>query len=237
MVIWRRRVEDWYPDLDKQTYFLPPLFFNRQHHEVQPVAGRAVPVLQPPEAGRPNGTAPPFLESDVRDDTCQRRVLHCFQQLAERLKEVMFVISQLNYKHYLGEPCYSAAAGLLPRPVDLKEVKKDRGDFDLLIVHRFYGLMVGEIKAVGDMFSSLSTSEQKQDIIVAKRVQRAIEQLRKSDDVLRHLVSDQPVPPKISETVMLPNISMSQLQRVLDRDPQLRHVSCSTVHFKPEKPN
>ena len=80
----------------------------------------------------------------------------------------MFVISQLNFGDYLNEPCYSAAASLLPRPIDLKSQHKHRGDFDVLLLHRRYGVLVGEVKSIGDQFSTLFPSARLQDQKVAR---------------------------------------------------------------------
>ena len=41
------------------------------------------------------------------------------------------------------------------------------------------------------------------------------EQLQKADDVLRYLVWDLPCPPRVSKTVILPNVSRDQLRRVV----------------------
>nr|KAG5706697.1 hypothetical protein BaRGS_005767 [Batillaria attramentaria] len=76
------------------------------------------------------------------------------------------------------------------QPIDLKHAKKHKGDFDLLIIHKHYGLIVAEIKTVGDNFHSLGLTEQNQDNLVAVKVQQMVKQLDKAGDVLSHLVSD-----------------------------------------------
>lgn len=129
----------------------------------------------------------------------------------------MFVISQLDFGNYLNKPSYSAAAANLPRPINLRSKNIDRGDFDVLIIHRRHGILVGEIKAIGDRISP-------SDRDVKKRVERAINQLQKADEVLRHLVSDLQTAPRVQTTLMLPNISRAQLQRVLAGNPQLSQV-------------
>nr|KAG5685872.1 hypothetical protein BaRGS_003072 [Batillaria attramentaria] len=97
---------------------------------------------------------------DVRDDKAQVHVLHCLQELAEKRREVMFVMSQLDFDNYLSEPCYSGAVSQMKRPVDLSGQKLDKGDFDVLIVHRNYGLCAGEIKSVGFNAADRKLSEQ-----------------------------------------------------------------------------
>nr|KAG5687635.1 hypothetical protein BaRGS_008118 [Batillaria attramentaria] len=58
-------------------------------------------------------------------------------------RDVMFVLSQMGFGDYLDDPCYAAASSSLPRPVDLKKKQLDVGDFDVLIIHRQYGILAG----------------------------------------------------------------------------------------------
>ena len=70
-----------------------------------------------------------------------------------------------------------------------------------------------------------SSSSQQQDLQVQKKVEQAIKQLDKGDDVLGHLVSDlQPAKPRILKTLMLPNLTTADLQRVLADNQQLSQV-------------
>ena len=224
MTFWRQRVRDWFPNLYRRTYFLPPVFLNRtQRREVQ-VAGQTVHVTEPPVSNLPRGAAPALHESFVREDATQVKVLRCLHQLSEAQGEVMFVISQLNFGHYLNQPTYAAAAAALPRPIDLKAWNKHRGDFDVLIILRHYGILVCEIKTIGDNFPA-SMTQQQQDQKIADKIRLSIKQLGKADVVLVHLVSDQSTAPRILKTLMLPNITTAQLQSVLAADPQLSQVS------------
>ena len=187
------------------------------------VAGHTVYVTQPPVSDLPRGEGPALLESDVREDQSQRWILNCLYDLSKAQRGVMFVISQLSFGSYLKEPSYSAAASMLPRPIDLQSQNKHRGDFDVLVIHRQYGILVGEIKAVGNMLSSFPQQQQNQQL--KKKVEQAIKQLEKADDVLRHLVSDLRTTPRIRTTLMLPNITTAQLQQVLADNPRLRQVT------------
>nr|KAG5699419.1 hypothetical protein BaRGS_016265 [Batillaria attramentaria] len=129
----------------------------------------------------PRGAQPALQLSHVREDQTQQRILHCLQELAEVNEEPMIVVSQLQFGDYLRNPCYAAAASMLPRPFDLRKEEKHRGDFDLLVIHKHHGLLAAEIKTVGDNFASLSgLTEQRQDDLVAKKVQQAVKQLNKS---------------------------------------------------------
>ena len=215
-----KRVQGWYPNWSRTAYFLPPIFMNRTQHRPQRLAEQFHGVTHPPTSNLPAGSATWQLqESAVRDDECQRLVLDCLHKLAQT--EVMFVISQLQFGDYLS-PSYAAAASMFNRPIDLKLQNKHQGDFDVLLIHRKYGILVGEIKAIGDKLSGLSQTQQDQQL--KKKVEQSITQLQKADDVLKHLVSDLQTAPRIQKTLMLPNITKAQLQRVLADNPQLRQV-------------
>ncbi|XP_070182182.1 uncharacterized protein [Littorina saxatilis] len=226
---WRDRVNEWYPRWRERTYFVPPVIMYRTDHDTVQVAGVDVRVPRPPVSNLPRGAAPALQESEVLDDQTQQRVLHCLRKLSEVQHEVMFVLSNLRFEHYLSEPCFAAAAKTLPRPVDLKKQNQDRGDFDILIIHRKYGILACEIKAVGAKFSSLSLTEQQQLDLIEQKVKQAIKQLDKSGDVLSHLVSDMPSPPPIQKTLILPNVSTTQLRQVLDNSPQLLQDLCQCL--------
>nr|KAG5688053.1 hypothetical protein BaRGS_017807 [Batillaria attramentaria] len=166
---------------------------------------------------------PTFDESDTYDDRAQQHVLHCLMELGQRQQEVMFVLSQLEYGNYLNKPSYAAAAGHLPRPADLSR-SYHRGDFDVMVLHRNYGLLVGEIKSVGLKFASLSKSQAEADADVAKRVQTALKQLDKSETVIGHIVSDIAHGLLVKKTIMLPYVTAEQLERALKNNPQLAQV-------------
>ncbi|KAK7106507.1 hypothetical protein V1264_017757 [Littorina saxatilis] len=249
---WENVITDWYPRLEERAYFVPSVHFNRVHYDRQHVGGRHVPqtdhvpvlVPQLPVADRRPGDQS-VSDSDIRDDRTTQRLLACLRALADRQNEVMFVLSQLDFGDYLGEPCYSAAANAFARPIDLKKKKKKKktktkeaeeteeslheGDFDLLIFHREYGVLVGEVKIVGDNFSSLTLTQQQQDAIVVKKVEQAVKQLNKAEKVLTHILSDLQPPPRVRKSVMLPNLARSQLQRVLRNNLQLEQAVCQCM--------
>nr|KAG5688058.1 hypothetical protein BaRGS_017812 [Batillaria attramentaria] len=125
----------------------------------------------------------------IHDDSAQQHVLHCLQELGHRQKEVMFVLSQLSYDNYLNKPSYAAAVKLLNRSLDL-DTEYRRGDFDVIVVHRHYGILAGEIKTVGKQQPLYTTSQEKADADIAKRVEGAVKQLEKSEKVVKHIVED-----------------------------------------------
>ncbi|KAK7095123.1 hypothetical protein V1264_006573 [Littorina saxatilis] len=220
--MWRDRIEEWYPGLLERTFFLPPVVMRQTRYEEEQLAsGQSVLVAKPPVDKRGRGQGPVLSESDVREEDCQQKVLNCLQQLSVEEKEVMFILSQLKFGNYLGAPSYAAAASALPRPIDLKKDQKHQGDFDVLIIHKRCGIIVGEIKSVGADKTFFDKSQPEQDQLIKKKIEQSIKQLKKAEDVLLHIVSDMKKRPKVSKSLMMPNITRTQLQRVLTDDESL----------------
>lgn len=164
-----------------------------------------------------------FQLSDAQADFAQSFVLANLQELGRRQQEVMFIVSQLDFGCYMNRPCYAAAAARLPKPADLDE-KYRRGDFDVLVIHRLYGILAGEVKSVGLAHAGVEKTEEEADADVAVKVRKAIKQLDKSETVVRHLVSDVARGLAVRKTLFLPFVSGAQLQRVLGSNPQLEEV-------------
>nr|KAG5704127.1 hypothetical protein BaRGS_009657 [Batillaria attramentaria] len=139
----------------------------------------------------------------------------------------MFIVSQLNFSHYLSKASFDAAAAgaaLLPRPVDLSRDYR-RGDFDVLLIHPHLGILIAEVKSVGSNLADvLSKTEEQRDSDVTKRVKRAIKQLDKSEVVMKHMVSDITPDLVVKKTLILPYVTSAQLQRVLQADTNLEKV-------------
>ena len=136
----------------------------------------------------------------------------------------MFIVSQLNFSSYLNKPSYAAEAAQLPRLITLPE-KYRRGDFDILLIHRRYGVLIGEIKSVGRSQPKLGKTPAEDDADVAKRVGRAIKQLDKSEIVVKHVLDDIARGLTVRKTLFLPNVGNAQLRRVLGADPLLEQVT------------
>ena len=164
-----------------------------------------------------------ILESDTRDDFAQEHVLLCFQEFGISRREVMFVLSQLHFTGYLNKPSYSAATELFPKPMDLDEDDR-RGDFDLLLIHRVYGILLGELKSVGLHKDSNVSGDAPSDKTVTSRVLRAIKQLDKSERVVKYMASDLAPTLMVRKTLILPYVSKEQLQRCLRDDPKVEKV-------------
>nr|KAG5692908.1 hypothetical protein BaRGS_031412 [Batillaria attramentaria] len=168
-------------------------------------------------------------ETDSRDDFAQQHVLYCLQTLGEQRQEAMFVMSSLDFTHYLNKLDATHAAQF-PLPGDLPSTQRE-GDFDVIVIHRKYGVLLGEIKSVGIHGNNPT------DKAVADKVTKAVKQLDKCEKVVNHVMSDVAPGVSVRKTLILPYISRTQLQHVLDGDSQLAQADPTTqqaaaaVHF------
>lgn len=201
-------IRDWFPDLQEKTYYLPAVHMNKIQHRIAQVGGTEVKEIQKTP------------ESDWRDDEVMQRTLFCLRALTDTIKEPMVVLLQVQHDNYLHKPCYAAAAKMYPRPCDLPTNLK-RGDFDILFLHKHYGIIVAEIKSVG-----WRPGQTQDDETVLKKMRQAIDQLNKADTVLQHLVSDLKPSPRVTKTLILPNVSTARMTLLLQRDPQLAKDFC-----------
>ncbi|XP_025083117.1 uncharacterized protein LOC112557460 isoform X2 [Pomacea canaliculata] len=167
--------------------------------------------------------------NSVKNDSALQRVLLCLKERSEAKDEVMFVLSQMYFGQKSGEPCYSAAADYLPPshsvpPAPLRNWEE--GDFDLLIIHRRYGLVVCEVKAFGDNSSKSGMSQQDVDSKIRSKLKEAILQVDRAEAVLSHLVSDIVPGLRITKTIAFPNLTARQIQQALAEDPILTEALC-----------
>nr|KAG5688819.1 hypothetical protein BaRGS_017051 [Batillaria attramentaria] len=133
----------------------------------------------------------------------------------------MFVMSSLDFTDYLNKLDATHAAQF-PLPGDLPATQRE-GDFDVIVIHRKYGVLLGEIKSVGIHGNNPT------DKAVADKVSKAVKQLDKCERVVNHVMSDVAPGVSVRKTLILPYISRTQLQHVLDGDSQLAQRVCGCV--------
>ncbi|XP_025112759.1 uncharacterized protein LOC112575255 isoform X1 [Pomacea canaliculata] len=171
-------------------------------------------------------------ECDLRDDVAMQRVLFCLQKLSEKTGEILVGISQFYFGQYLGNPCYAPAAAQLPSPVNLPSSftrNWRQGDFDILIIHRHYGFVVCEVKAVGDNLNELDVPKESIDNNIRKKLKDAMRQLDKAEAMLSHLVSDIAAGLRITKTIAVPNLTTHQVQQAVSEDLQLTQDLCKCL--------
>ncbi|KAK7477371.1 hypothetical protein BaRGS_00031389, partial [Batillaria attramentaria] len=216
------------PVLLQRTIYAPPVHMNRELLQRVLFADKKVYITQPPVMTQNSGEHSVLQDSNVRDDDAQRHFLYCLRALTDELSERMTIVSQLRFEDYLKEPSYRASTEKFPKPVDTKH---PRGDFDFLIIHPVHGLLIIEIKAIGDRFDP-SLSEAKKDELVSRKIRLAIKQLDKGKAVLTHLISDKKPAPPVKTALVMPNIGKDQLERVLRNNHKLKTDLCKCLDIE-----
>lgn len=236
---WLQWIDETFPDFDKQAYFCPPIYIKRVPMTERKVGGQHVLMLKDQNQEAPRLQEPvlvshlPFTQdSDMIFDEAMERVLFSLQQMTEAHQEVFVCLSKFPFGSYLNEPDFAPAAAHLPLPTNLPQTfpwSWRQGDFDVLIIHRNYGFVVCEIKAVS--YNNEKTEEE-QDESVKKKFAEAIPQLNKAETMLSHLVSDIAPGMRISKTIACPNLTTLQIQKILNEDEQLQQVGKRLIERK-----
>ena len=229
------RLQQLYPSWDTGTHCVPPVFFNRVAYGAETVSG--VQALTIGGTHAPGAAATPVnlhrggwaaedpmtlnrvQGSDVACDDVTGLVVYNLDTLGRRRGGDMFVISELAYSpNILAKPAWARATSHLPpslRP-------RDEGDFDLLLLHRTRGVMVGEVKAVGGWH--LSQGIAIPPAVLANKVDQAIRQLDKNAMVVQTLLRDVAPGLAVRKALFLPNVDRATLLQVLANDPALAQV-------------
>ncbi|XP_070202901.1 uncharacterized protein [Littorina saxatilis] len=216
-------VKQLYPDALTHTYVVPPVHLARVPYNKDTVPSTDQEVLVLPSSEQLQQQ-----QANIQADFAQQHVLHNLQQLGDSGNEVMFVVSELNFKDYLNKPFYAKHTGKLPKPASLpKELRHHgkQGDFDILVIHRQYGIMIGEIKSVGKTEASRADTE------VVKVIGKAVKQLDKCEVHARHMVSDIAPGLTVRKTLFLPFVSHTQLRRILNdkNNSKLQQAVCQSL--------
>ena len=195
-----------------------------------------LPRVMWPQQTKPRAQLPKVRDFHVQADLSQQHLLCNLKELGDQLigqpqagpdssgdtkTEVMFIISELNFKDYLNKPLYNKDTRGLPKPAtfsakDQKNYKQ--GDFDILIITRYSGILVGEIKSVGMSKGSRSDAD------LVKKVREAVEQVDKSETMVKHLIGDIAPELPVRKSIFLPYVSRERLRSVFSSDRQLEQV-------------
>eukprot|EP00745_Piridium_sociabile_P016091 TRINITY_DN23901_c0_g1_i2.p1 TRINITY_DN23901_c0_g1~~TRINITY_DN23901_c0_g1_i2.p1 ORF type:complete len:276 (+),score=55.35 TRINITY_DN23901_c0_g1_i2:121-948(+) len=221
----------------------PPQSTRRQRRQrVGPYPPPPAPST-PQVAGRLYVPIPPHVrpvrvqDSDRRGDEAQHRCLQALTEVSggQGGQEVMMVISQLEFRKYLDNesnperlvnPIHHTIIQLLPNIQTVSSIWPNIGDgeCDILIIHHDHGVVVGEVKAIGGSQYFRGQSASQQDAEIVNKVDEAVDQLNKQTTALDCLLKDLPGI-RITRTVLLPNVSSTQLRSALGTSVQLTQVS------------
>nr|KAG5706764.1 hypothetical protein BaRGS_007267 [Batillaria attramentaria] len=116
------------------------------------------------------------------------------------------------------------------RPRDLS-TELQRGTFDVLLIAKDHGIVVCEIKAIGDAFGLPAPGMGNVDEleIIRGKVKKALKQLDKEKKVLRRLTEDLDPSLSIRSTLILPNLKKKTLEAALHVDQALKLDFCTSM--------
>ncbi|XP_025112058.1 uncharacterized protein LOC112574909 isoform X1 [Pomacea canaliculata] len=209
-----------YPEFGTKSYVLPSLYINNNSYELNTFAGEVVYITRLPD------------QQTVKHDMAMGRVLTCFRLLANLESEVMFVISQFDYDKYLANPRKEFTDHNLPKPSKLRKSDKHYGDFDILIIHRHHGLVVGVVKTC-----SVESTQGVGDTtdMVVEELKQGCTQLDEAEKMLQHLLSDlisnQNQQMKFQKILILPNLSEERLGTVLKENQNMEQILNKCLRF------
>lgn len=180
--------------------------------EDQSCTGATSEVPQPPRV----------QDSDIAKNAALERVLMCLHKMAEVHNEVFMALSQLHFVDYLGDFAYTKVCALMPTVANLSPTLR-QGTFDLLLIHKLYGLVLCEVKATSGNVSGRE---------IGKKLRKTVLQLNKVQEVLTHLVSDIAPGIRVTKVIALPNLRESRMKTVLATDLDLTKVKKTTPQSK-----
>ncbi|XP_025097997.1 uncharacterized protein LOC112566196 [Pomacea canaliculata] len=133
------------------------------------------------------------------------------RQLQQQHQKPLFIVSSISYDNYLSRlPARSAASFKVPRPQDVAK----RGQLDILVLHERAGVILVQVKAVGDNLASWNATPADAEQAIARMVDRAVNQLDRDQKVFNHVLKDlDPIPP-FSRVVALPFVDRQALEKV-----------------------
>ncbi|XP_025111884.1 uncharacterized protein LOC112574798 isoform X3 [Pomacea canaliculata] len=230
---WLQWVEAAFPDLDSRAYFLPPVYVNRvpmTRQDVRIIQSAPEKVSQFKRTGMASftDTVPSsqsrFYDNDVRIDAALQRVLVSLLKMFEENREALVGLSKLLSEHW-----YATEVDQLPFPNSLYHALLwtwRRGMFDVILIHRHYGLIICKVKAFGENIKEMKTPQKCVDYNIRKKLTHAVSQLDKAEAMLSHLVSDIAPGLRITKTIAFPNLTTRQLQHAISGDSQLIEDLC-----------
>lgn len=131
----------------------------------------------------------------------------------------MFVITQFSYDNYLTSLNQEFFEHKLPKLPKSREKDKRYGNFDVLIVHRKHGVLVGVVKACGETEDENGKSK----IIV--ELEKGCKQLDDAEIMFQHLISDQKHKICVHKLLILPDITQKFLSSIFDNNKYVAEVS------------
>lgn len=226
--LWIKYLADWFPDLERKTYFVPPLHVNAKRLTGTSTESKAYSAVS--DMSELAFQEEEISTSDIRYEHAQSLVvnrLHDFLTNSET-EEVMVVLTKYEVSHYMDKSVTGdemtknqrkrrrlsndrdLPSHYFPVPRESDEKGIQRGRFDILIIHKQYGFIVIQVKAIGDREMGESLNE-----AVMKRISKAKMKTEHLEKVLKHIISDVTVNIPISSVLALPHLDRRLLESAL----------------------
>ncbi|XP_025114469.1 uncharacterized protein LOC112576324 [Pomacea canaliculata] len=130
--------------------------------------------------------------------------------------EQMFVLTQFKYTDYLNSIPEQFKGHLLPVPSLVHEHQQNRS-FDLLIIHRRYGVMVGVVRDCSNNGDE-GQPDNDTDTIRLSQVSEATEQLNTAKRFVSEVMSDKENFPKVRQVLLLFGIAHPTVESLPDNN-------------------
>ena len=159
-----QQLQQMYPNVLEQVYFLPSTHFNQWNLRLTSQVGNS-------SVYEPN---PPLI-SERRGSEAEQRVLCSLQKLCDASSSglpdaairPMFVLNGVNFENVLKKQTPNPDRKKRNRPEESetqetagqKTQSKIKGKADFLIIHKSLGLVIIEVKAVGDVTTSQADTD------------------------------------------------------------------------------
>ncbi|XP_025111864.1 uncharacterized protein LOC112574792 isoform X2 [Pomacea canaliculata] len=212
--VWQQWAHDNLPDLDSRSYFLPLDYKDL-------IAGQDTQSARNTDTNFSISHRIPTHDSEFGRELTMQRIIFCLRKLFVQKEERLVGLSQLQFGLYKDGPCYAAAARLLLPVSDTLSRSWKSGCFDLLLIHPIYGLIICEVLPFGDFSKKVCMSEKDIHYNAARKLQLAVLQLDKVEDVLPKLASNIAMSVRITKTIVVPNLTSRQIQQTISTSTEL----------------
>lgn len=164
----------------------------------------------------------PPQDTLARRDKSLSRVLDAIQYLGHELERQgmggIFMVSGVSYENYLNRlPKRIAQNFEIPRPQDVAT----RGELDILILHPNAGIVLVQVKSVGENLLTWNASEAEAATAIKKVIIKTAGMTGRDEAVFKHILQDLDPMPTFTKVVALPFVSKSEFDKAMSHKDDL----------------
>nr|KAG5709846.1 hypothetical protein BaRGS_032670 [Batillaria attramentaria] len=158
----------------------------------------------------------------ARRDKALSRVLDAFEYLGRELErsgvEGLFMVSGVSYENYLNRLPKKVTQNFeVPRPQDVAT----RGELDILILHPNAGILLVQVKSVGENLAAWKASDEDAAKAIKKVLIKAAGMTGRDEAVFKHILQDLDPVPTFTKVVALPFVSRSEFEKAMTQKDDL----------------